>query len=67
MDQTMLDVTDVPDVNVGSDVTVYSARREDPNSVESTARLLGTIPHTVTCAISRRVPRIYLPAHPPRR
>jgi alanine racemase len=67
MDQTMLDVTDVPAVTVASDVTVYSARREDPNSVESTAKLLDTIPHTVTCAVSRRVPRIYLPAHPPRR
>jgi len=66
MDQTMLDVTGVPGVTLGSEVTVYSARREDPNSVESTARLLGTIPHTVTCAVSKRVPRIYLAAHPPR-
>jgi len=65
MDQTMLDVTEVPEVSTGSEVTVYSARREDPNSVEATARQLGTIPHTVTCAVSKRVPRIYLPAHPP--
>jgi len=65
MDLTMLDVTDVPNVNVGSEVTVYSARREDPNSVEATARLLGTIPYVVTCAVSKRVPRIYLGAHPP--
>ena len=65
MDQTMLDVTDVPGVAVGSEVTVYSARRADPNSVESTARLLETVPHTVTCAVSKRVPRVYLPANPP--
>jgi len=66
MDQTMLDVTSVPDVSAGCAVTVISSRRDDPNSVESTARLLGTIPHVVTCAISKRVPRVYLPAHPPR-
>ncbi|HUU43957.1 MAG TPA: alanine racemase [Planctomycetota bacterium] len=65
MDQTMLDVTAVDDASAGSAVTVYSGRRDDPNSVESTARLLGTIPHVVTCAVSKRVPRVYLPAHPP--
>jgi hypothetical protein len=48
-------------------VIVYSARRDDPNSVESTARLLHTIPHVVTCAVSKRVPRVYLPARPPAR
>jgi alanine racemase len=65
MDLTMLDVTDVPDVKVGSEVTVYSARRGDPNSVEAVARLIGTIPNEVTCAVSKRVPRVYLPAQPP--
>ena len=66
MDQTMLDVTEVPGVTAGSEVQVFSPKREDPNSVESTARLLGTIPHVVTCAVSKRVPRVYLPAHPPK-
>lgn len=65
MDMTMLDVTDVPDVTSGSEVIVLSSRRDDPNSVESTARLLGTICHTVTCGVSKRVPRLYLPAQPP--
>jgi alanine racemase len=64
MDQTMLDVTEVPGAGVGSDVTVISARREDPNSVESLAKLLDTIPHVITCAISKRVPRVYRPATP---
>jgi alanine racemase len=64
MDQTMLDATEVPEAIVGSDVVVISPRREDPNSVESLAKLLDTIPHVITCAISKRVPRIYLPARP---
>ncbi len=65
MDLTMLDVTEVSEVGVGSDVVVISSRRDDPNSVESIARLVGTIPYTVTCGISKRVPRVYLPANPP--
>jgi len=65
MDLTLLDVTDVPGVGIGSEVVVYSPRREDPNSVESTAEAADTIPYVVTCAVSKRVPRVYLPAHPP--
>ena len=65
MDQTMLDVTEAPDACIGSEVTVISPRRDDPNSVETIARELQTIPHVITCAISKRVPRVYLPAHPP--
>ena len=65
MDLTMLDVTEAPEVGIGSDVVVISSRRDDPNSVESIARTLGTIPYTVTCGISKRVPRVYLPARPP--
>ncbi len=62
MDQTMLDVTEAPDAGAGSDVIVISPRREDPNSVESLTKLLDTIPHVITCQISKRVPRIFLPA-----
>jgi alanine racemase len=65
MDLTMLDVTEVPEAGVGRDVVVISPRRDDPNSVESIARLIDTIPYTVTCGISKRVPRVYLSAKPP--
>jgi len=59
MDQTIIDVTGIPNVSIGDEVTVYSACREDPNSVENLASLLGTIPNEVLCAISKRVPRVY--------
>ena len=65
MDQTMLDVTEAPGAAEGSDVIVISPKREDPNSVESLARLLETIPHVITCAVSKRVPRVFLPAKSP--
>ena len=60
MDQFLVDVTDVPEVGVGDEVVLYSSNADDPNCVEATARLLGTIPYEVVVAITGRVPRIYL-------
>ena len=60
MDDTMIDVTDVPDVAMGDEVIVYSPRRDDPNSIEATAAALDTIPYTLTTRITARVPRVYV-------
>ena len=60
MDQVLIDLTDVPRVAVGDEVVLYSAQADHPNSVESIARLLGTISYEVVTTISTRVPRIYL-------
>ena len=60
MDQTAVDVTHVPEARAGDVVVVYSNDPDAPNGVENTARLLGTIPHDVTCAIGRRVPRQFV-------
>lgn len=60
MDQFLVDVTELPEVAVGDEVVLYSNRARDPNSVESVARLLGTIPYEVVTSITARVPRIYL-------
>lgn len=59
MDQTMIDVTDVPDAGVGDDVVLMGGGI-DHLSVERLAEMLGTIPHDVVCAISKRVPRVYI-------
>ena len=60
MDQVVIDVTEAPGVALGDEVIVYSRRREDPNSVEAVARMLSTIPHEVTCGLTKRVPRTYI-------
>lgn len=60
MDMTMLDLTDASEARVGDEVTVYSDRREDPNSVEAIAQLIGTIPHEVVCTLTKRVTRVYV-------
>ena len=56
MDMCMVDVTDVPDVQVGDEVTIIGPERPS----EVLARQLGTIPYEVLCCINKRIPRIYL-------
>ena len=60
MDQTLLDVTDIPDVKVGDVVTVYSDELDGGCSIERAAELIGTINYELLCAVGTRVPRIYI-------
>ena len=56
MDLCMLDVTDVPGVRVGDVVTIFGT---EPTACEQ-AEKAGTIPYELICAMSQRVPRVYL-------
>ncbi len=56
MDQCMIDVTDVPEAQIGSEVTVYG---DGECSVNRVAEINGTINYEILCAIGKRVPRIY--------
>lgn len=60
MDQTLVDVTDIPDVKVGDVVTVFSNELSGGCSLEKAAEQIGTINYELLCAIGTRVPRIYL-------
>ena len=51
----MIDITDMPSVEVGSEVEVFG----ENNSIDELAELAGTIPYELTCAVSKRVPRVY--------
>ena len=55
MDMCMADLTGLPQVREGGEVEVYGIH----NSVNDAARLAGTISYELTCAVSRRVPRVY--------
>jgi len=57
MDHTVLDVTGVPGVAVGTDVVVMGG--EAP-SAEALAALAGTIPYEILTQIGGRVPRRYV-------
>lgn len=56
MDMCMIDLTDRPGVDVGDEVEIFGP----DNSVNDMAEQAGTIPYELTCAVSKRVPRIYL-------
>ena len=56
-DQVMLDVTDIPDVHVGSEVIVFGGR-ELP--MELVAEWADTICYEIICNVSPRVPREYV-------
>ncbi|NIM51883.1 MAG: hypothetical protein GTO22_22005 [Gemmatimonadales bacterium] len=60
MDQTMLDVTDVPGVALGDEAVLYGSQGDEHISIEEIAALLGTISNEVICAVSKRVPRAYV-------
>ena len=57
MDQTIIDLTDVPQATEGDEVEIISPNPSDPHSVESLARLAGTIPYEITCGLGNRVQR----------
>ena len=56
MDMSMIDLTELPGVQVGDEVEVFGRRAR----VDDLAALAGTIPYELTCAVSKRVPRVYL-------
>ena len=56
MDMCMIDLTDCPNVQVGDGVEIFGAN----TSVGDLAALAGTIPYELVCAVSKRVPRVYL-------
>lgn len=56
MDMSMVDLTDAPDVKVGDTVEIWGAG----NPIEKMAEAADTIPYELTCAVNKRVPRVYL-------
>lgn len=59
MDQTMIDVTDIPDVKMGDEVVVFGKQGDAVLPVEELAGILNTINYEIPCVITKRVPRIY--------
>ena len=58
MDQTMLDVTDIPVVRQGDEVVLIGRQGDEEITVEQVAERLGTISYEVVSEILARVPRI---------
>lgn len=66
MDMCMVDVTDVPNVELGDEVVLIGTQRgrdghrDEPITLDELATWAGTIPYEIACAISKRVPRVYV-------
>ena len=62
MDMTMVDVTDIPGVQVGDEVTLIGGVEMDGKgiSADDIARWTGTISYEVLCRIGERVDRVYV-------
>ncbi|WP_373897535.1 alanine racemase [Haloimpatiens sp. FM7315] len=60
MDQCMIDITDIKDVKIGTDVILIGETENIKFDAEDAAELLGTISYEVVCMIGRRVPRVYI-------
>jgi alanine racemase len=58
MDQTILDVTDIPGVEIGDEVVLIGEQGSERITAYDLADAVGTIPYEVLCAIGARVPRI---------
>ncbi|MGQ9454759.1 MAG: alanine racemase [Armatimonadota bacterium] len=59
MDQTMIDVSNVPGVALGDEVILYGGGY-DHLSISVVAQKIDTISYELLCNISSRVPRIYV-------
>jgi alanine racemase len=60
MDVAMIDVTDAPGVEVGEIVTIYGVDGETVHPASQVARSIGTVTSDLLCAVSARVPRLYV-------
>jgi alanine racemase len=60
MDLTLLDVTDIPGVEVGDEVILIGRSQHCSITAQEIAVQLDTVPYEVLCSIGKRVPRIYL-------
>lgn len=59
MDWTLIDVTDIPGVEIGDEVTLLGRDNGNRVSAEEWAERIGSISYEVFCQVSKRVPRIY--------
>lgn len=59
MDQFMIDVTDIPDTQTGSEVTLLGRDGDEEITAEELASLSGRFHYELLCDIGKRVPRVY--------
>jgi alanine racemase len=62
MDWILVDVTDLPDVQIGDQVTLLGRDGDAIITAEEWADKVGSITYEVFCQVSKRVPRVFINA-----
>ena len=60
MDVTMIDVTDVEGAEIGDVATIHGTDGKETLPANRVARSIGTVTSDLLCAVSQRVPRLYV-------
>ncbi len=60
MDMCTVDVTDIPDCEIGDEVVLMGRQGSDYISAEEIAQKAGTISYEILCALGKRAPRIFV-------
>ena len=60
MDQTIIDVTEIEEVKIGDEVVIFSKGDDGAPTVNELASFADTINYEIICAVSKRVPRVYI-------
>ena len=60
MDMCLIDVTKLPNVDMGEEVVILGSQGKDTIPIEELAAKAETIPYEMFCGISKRVPRVYV-------
>src|SRR5438132_3585978 len=61
MDVTMIDVTDVEGAEIGDVATIHGTDGKEVLPANRVARSIATVTSDLLCAVSQRVPRLYVP------
>ena len=59
MDMSLIDVSEVPNVQIGDEVVIFGKQGEEVIQVEELAQKANTLPYEILCNVGKRVPRIY--------
>jgi alanine racemase len=60
MDVTMIDVTDIEGVEIGDVATIHGTDGKQVLPANRVARSIGTVTSDLLCAVTQRVPRVYV-------
>ncbi len=60
MDQFMVDVTDIPEAEYGSKVTLIGKDGEEQITADELGRISGRFNYELMCDLGKRIPRVYI-------